>query len=75
LVRHAELHTRCVEAAFRSGVNILRHSEHRLRFGIERTLDKPASMAEFSASLAKNQVTNATNNHDALHQTVEKVDQ
>jgi hypothetical protein len=41
LVRHAKLHTRCVEAAFRSGVNILRHSEHRLRVGIERTLDKP----------------------------------
>lgn len=74
-MRHAKLHTRCVDAAFRSGVNVLRHSEHRLRVDIERTLDKPASMAEFSASMATNPVTNATNNRDALHQTVEGVDQ
>jgi hypothetical protein len=54
-----------------------RHSEHRLRFGIERSVDKPAAVAEFSASLGTNWVAHAAraaDNGEALHVIVAWVD-
>ncbi|HRI68547.1 MAG TPA: hypothetical protein PK156_30170 [Polyangium sp.] len=42
-----------------------RHSEHRLRFGMAPSLDKPAPRAEFSALARTNQPLQRVNNVDA----------
>lgn len=56
LARHFGPQTCCLDLACGLGVNMQRHSEQRLRFGIEHSVDKLSAMAEFSASLATNRV-------------------
>lgn len=64
LARQSAPQTRCVDLPCGLGVNMQRHSVHRLRFGIERSVDKPAPGAEFPASFGTNRVAHAANAFD-----------